>query len=154
MLNVTRESKGSVLSVRLSGSIEENVNFELLIGPPPPELEVHCKDVPRINSLGVKAWIKYFQECRTKNTQLKFVECSIAIVEQINLISNFSSGGIVESVYVPFVCTKCGNELLGLYQTEEIKRLQFDLPQSKCTQCGSPAEFDDVPDEYFRFLMK
>ena len=101
MVNVLKERKGEVLVVRLVGSIEESVNFESLIGPPVPELHVNCREVPRINSIGVKAWIKFFSSLQQQGTKLRFVECSTAIVEQINLISNFTCGGVVESIYLP-----------------------------------------------------
>lgn len=154
MLNVIKEQKGSTLAVRLSGSIEESVNFEQLIGAPQPEMQISTKDVPRINSVGVKAWIKYFSAAQSKGTKLTFVECSTAIVEQINLISNFTCGGRVESVYVPFSCTQCKSELVGLFKVEDLKKLGGNVPELKCTKCGGKAVFDDIPEEYFAFLSR
>ncbi len=154
MVNVVKEQKGDVLLVRLAGSIEETVNFDQLIGAPPAELVVNCKEVPRINSIGLKAWVKYFQSVQAKGTRIKFVECSTAIVEQINLISNFTCGGTVESIYVPFSCTNCNGELVGLFKTEDLKKLNLKLPDLKCTKCGSKAVFDDIPEEYFGFLTR
>ncbi|MCM2280177.1 MAG: hypothetical protein NDJ89_19070 [Oligoflexia bacterium] len=154
MLNVIKEQKGTVLAVRLSGAIEESTNLDKLLGPPAAEMNIHCKEVSRINSVGVKIWIKYFQEAKTKGTKLKFLECSTAIVEQINLISNFTAGGAVESIFVPFSCTKCRSELVGLFKTEDLKKLNFQLPALKCSKCGAPAAFDDIPEEYFAFLMR
>lgn len=154
MVNVIKEQKGNVLLIRFTGSIEESVNFDQLIGPPPAEVHVNCKEVPRINSVGVKSWIKYFSLAEAKGTKLKFFECSTAIVEQINLISNFTCGGVVESIYVPFSCTQCKTELVGLFKTEDLKKLQGKLPDLKCTKCGGKATFDDIPEEYFGFLMR
>ena len=154
MLNVIKEQKGNVLVVRLSGSIEESVNFDQLIGPPPAELHVISKEVPRINSVGVKAWIKYFQAAAAKGTKLRFIECSTAIVDQLNLISNFACGGVIESMYVPFSCTNCKSELMGCFKTDDLKKIGFKIPELKCTKCGGKAEFDDIPDEFFGFLMR
>jgi anti-anti-sigma regulatory factor len=154
VLNVTREQVGTATVVRLTGSIEENTNFDKLIGEIPMELVVSCKGVPRINSVGVKAWIKFFQQAQAKGTKLKFIECSTAIVEQINLISNFTCGGSVESIYVPFSCEKCKTELIGLFSSEDLKKLKFQLPDLKCSKCGGSAAFDDIPEEYLGFLMK
>jgi hypothetical protein len=136
------------------GSIEESVNFDQLLGPPQPEMEINCKEIPRINSVGVKGWIKYFQSCQAKGSKLRFVECSTAIVEQINLISNFICGGVVESIFVPFSCTGCKGELVGLFKTADLKKLQLKLPDLKCTKCGNKAVFDDIPEEYFGFLTR
>jgi hypothetical protein len=154
VVNVVKEQKGTALVVRLAGSIEENVSFDQLIGAPPAELHVICKEVTRINSVGVKSWIKYFQSAQAKGTKLLFQDCSTAIVEQINLISNFTAGGAVESIYVPFSCQTCKSELVGLFKADDLKKLQFKLPELKCTKCSGKAVFDDIPEEYFAFLMR
>lgn len=153
MLNIVKEQQGAALLVRMSGSIEESVDFEKLIGAVQGELIINCKGVSRINSVGVKAWIKYFQSVAASGTQLRFVECSTAIVEQINLISNFTCGGNVESIFVPFACGGCGAELVGLFKADALKKAGFNLPNLKCSKCGGEAEFDDIPEEYFGFLM-
>lgn len=153
MLNIVKEEKNGILTVRLTGSIEENVNFAQLIGAPSAqEMHVNTKGVPRINSVGVKAWIQYFQSVSTKGVRLKFIECSTAIVEQINLISNFTCGGEVESIYVPFSCSNCKSELVGLFKTEALKKLNLQIPDLKCSKCSGSAVFDDIPEEYFKFL--
>lgn len=154
MVNVVKEQNGTALVVRLAGSIEESVNFDQLFGPPPAELWVSTKEVTRINSVGVKAWIKYFQGAQAKGTKLKFFECSTAIVEQINLISNFGCGGEVESIYVPFSCISCNLELVGLFKCDDLRRLQLKLPELKCTKCGGKVMFDDIPEEFFGFLTR
>ena len=154
VINVVKEQKGNALHVRLSGAIEESVDFDQLLGVPPAELVVNCKEIPRINSVGVKAWIRYFQGAQAKGTKLKFTECSTAIVEQVNLISNFVCGGTVESIYIPFACTQCKAELVGLFKTEDLKRNQLQIPDLKCTKCGGSAVFDDIPEEYLGFLTR
>jgi anti-anti-sigma regulatory factor len=141
VVNINKELKESILYVRLSGSIEESVNFDELVGPPPGEMVVNTKEVPRINSVGVKAWIKYFQSCQTKGTRLRFEECSTAIVEQVNLISNF-------------VCSSCHSELVGLFRAEDLVKMKFVMPELNCSKCGEKAIFDDIPEEFFGFLMK
>ena len=154
MVNVVKEQSGQALVIRLSGSIEESVNFEQLIGEVPQEVIVNCKGIPRINSVGVKGWISYFKKLQEKGVKIRFQECSTAIVEQINLISNFTCGGEVESIYVPFSCGNCNTELVGLFPTTALKQANFQIPALKCTKCGGQAEFDDIPEEYFHFLME
>lgn len=154
MLNVVKEQTGSALIVRLVGSIEESASFEKLLGTPAPEMHIYCKEVSRINSVGVKGWIKYFLDAKEKGSRLKFFECSPAIVEQINLISNFTAGGQVESIYIPYSCQQCRAELLGLCKAEDAKRMISGVPSLKCSKCGGTAEFDDIPEEYFNFLTR
>lgn len=154
MLNVTKESKDGALVIKLSGSIEESVNFDQLLGEPQPQMHVYCRDVKRINSIGVKAWIRYFQVAQKKGTKLKLFECSTAIVEQINLISNFTCGGTVESLFIPFCCNQCKTELVGLFKSEDLKKLNLKVPDFKCAKCGGKAVFDDIPEEYLGFLTR
>lgn len=138
----------------MTGKIEENVNFDQLIGTPPAELVINTKGVTRINSVGVKAWIKFFQAAAAKGAKLTFTECSTAIVEQINLISNFTCGGVVESIYVPFSCEPCKKEMVALFKTDALKAAGFKFPEMKCDKGACQAVFDDIPEEYFHFLMK
>lgn len=155
MLHVVKEQRGDALLVKFAGSIEENVDFTTLIGAPTaPKMDLYLKEVPRINSVGVKAWIRYFSNVASKGVQLRFFECSTSIVEQINLISNFVCGGSVESMYVPYCCSTCGTELLGLFRTADLKKINFKVPDLKCSKCGGVARFDDIPEEYFGFLMR
>jgi anti-anti-sigma regulatory factor len=154
VLNVIKEQKGTALVIFLTGSIEESVDFSKIIGPPVPEMITNCKGITRINSIGVKAWIKYFQSAQQSGSKLTFIECSTAIVEQINLISNFLCGGSVESIFVPFSCTNCKSELVGLFKAEAIKRANMNIPPLKCSKCGGQAAFDDIPEEYFGFLSR
>lgn len=154
MVNIIKEQQAGGLFIRLVGSIEESVNFEQIIGPFQGLLTVNSKEVPRINSVGVKAWIKYFQSLKAKNAQFEFIECSTSIVEQINLISNFTSGAPVKSIFVPFACEGCKGELVGLFKTDDIKKINCQIPALKCSKCGGQAVFDDIEDEYFGFLSR
>lgn len=154
MIKVEKQANGNVLTVNFSGTIEETVNFDELVGATPAEVVVNTKEIARINSVGVKGWIKYFQTLTAKGVKLKFSECSTAIVEQINLISNFTCGGSVESVYVPFACGGCKTELVGLFKVEDLKKMNGDVPDQKCAKCGGNASFDDIPEEYFAFVQR
>jgi len=156
MLNVTKEEKDGELILKFSGSIDENANFATLVGDVnQATIRINTREVPRINSVGVKGWIKFFQNLSDQGKKIVFVETSTAIVEQINLISNFACGGSVESLFVPFVCQDCGSELVGLFGAEALKKANFQLPNLKCTKCGAAnAQFDDIPDEFFHFIMK
>ncbi len=140
--------------VHFAGSIDERTHFDKVIGSIPKELHVFARNVPRINSEGVRAWVQYFQGLTEKGVDLKFFECSTAIVEQLNLISNFSCGGSVESIFIPFVCHTCKSELVGLFETKNLTKKKFKLPGLQCTRCGGNVEFDDIQEEYFAFLRR
>ncbi|OFZ80285.1 MAG: hypothetical protein A2583_11550 [Bdellovibrionales bacterium RIFOXYD1_FULL_53_11] len=155
MLNVVKFQKDSVLLVRLSGIIQEGVDFNALIGQiPGSELIISCKEVQRINSSGVKLWIQYFQKLAATGKKLRLVECSPAIVEQINLIVNFACGAKVESVYLPFACGSCKAQFVSLFNTDDLKKVLDSLPEPACPKCKNKTMFDDIPGEYFEFLNR
>ena len=155
LIHVVKQQKGDIFSIKMTGSIEESVDFMALVGMPPTQrVEILLREVTRINSLGVKAWIKYFQTLQAKALQVRLVECSTAIVEAINSIVNFTCGATVESLYVPYVCKGCKTELLGLFRAADLKKFAFKIPPLTCSKCQSEATFDDIPEEYFGFLIR
>ncbi len=152
MLSVNKQQSKDGLVVELSGAIEENVHFEQMIGPFEGTLTVNCREVTRINSVGVKTWIRYFQTLKQQGKCFKFVDCSYPIIEQLNMISNFSCGGEVESVLLPFSCIKCQKEFVAVCPTSELKANDLKIPDVKCEKTDCGAQFDDDPGEYLYFL--
>lgn len=150
MVNVVKERKGEVLTVQFIGSIEENANLGNLVGQVPKDLHVNCKGVTRINSEGVKSWIKYFQDLQQKGTNIRFFEVSTVMIEQVNLISNFFVGAPIESFYAPYSCNVCTKEYICLIETKSCKTPS--PPEQKCPKCNVELDFDDIVEEYFGFL--
>lgn len=152
MLTVNRQDIEQGVLVELSGTIEENVDFDQLIGPFQGKLTVKCRGITRINSVGVKTWMRYFQGLRTQGKEFEFIECSHPVIEQLNMISNFACGGEIVSVLLPFSCMKCQNEFVANCSTAELKKSNLQVPELKCEKTGCDAQFDDDPDEYLYFL--
>jgi len=154
MMKVDKENKDGILHIRLSGYIDELFDFEKSIGPVSGSMRVNCKEIVRINSVGVKNWIRYFHGLKNKGVKIAYSDCSTTMVEQINLISNFLAGGEVESFYVPYSCTGCHSELIALFKANDVRGQHQKYLKIKCTKCGAPAVFDDIPEEYFGFLSR
>jgi anti-anti-sigma regulatory factor len=150
MVNVVKDRKGDILTVQFIGSIEENANLVNLVGSVPKELHVNCKGITRINSEGVKAWIKFFQDVSQKGVLLRFFEVSTVMVEQVNLISNFFVGSPIESFYAPYSCPICTKEYICLIQTASCT--SQTPPEQKCPNCKVELAFDDIVEEYFGFI--
>lgn len=152
MITINKQQTPDGLVVELAGAIEENVHLEQMIGPVKGNLVVNCGAVTRINSVGVKTWMKYFQGLKAQGVQFKFVECSYPIIEQLNMISNFSCGGEVESILLPYSCIKCQNEFVATCLTSDLKASGLQVPEARCDRTDCAAQFDDDPEEYFYFL--
>lgn len=152
MLTVKKNEVGGATHIELNGTIEESVNFEQLIGPFQGDLVVKCRGVTRINSVGVKTWMRYFQNLKFQGKNFQFTECSQPLIEQLNMISNFACGGEVESILLPFSCMKCQNEFVANVKTADLKASGLQVPSVKCEKTDCGAQFDDDPEEYFYFL--
>ena len=152
MLTVNKQQSDRGMTVDLNGTIEENVNFEQLIGTFIGDLTVKCRGITRINSVGVKTWLRYFQNLKTQGKNFKFIECPQPVIEQLNMISNFACGGEVHSILLPFSCLKCQNEFVANVLTQELRAKGLQVPAVKCEKPDCAARFDDDPDEYLFFL--
>jgi anti-anti-sigma regulatory factor len=152
MITVNKQQTKDGLLVELVGAIEENVHLEQMIGPVKGAIIVNCKGVTRINSVGVKTWMKYFQGLKGQGIKFKFIECAYPIIEQLNMISNFSCGGDVDSILLPFSCVKCQNEFVASCTTAELRASGLTVPAARCEKTDCAAQFDDDPEEYFYFL--
>lgn len=153
-MNVTlTDGEGGVKLAKISGVIDDVADFEAALGAPPNALKVHCGDVKRINSVGVKKWVTYFQRARDRHTKLEFHECSPVIIQQINLFRNFTCGGLIRSLHLPYACGDCGQSFTVVHTIEDAKKIAANPPAATCPSCKKPAgEFDDLPEEYFLFL--
>jgi hypothetical protein len=80
------------------------------------------------------------------------VECSPAIVAQINLVNNFTGNGVVKSFYVPYFCPECDEEKVLLCETSDMGPPPHEPPICRCDECDLVMDFDDMPDSYFAFL--
>ena len=152
LVTVTKQQSGTATVFKLDGSVDELFKPDEQLGPPPPEMVIYCKGIKSINSVGVKGWIKYFKKAAKGGSKLVFRECSSAIVQQLSMIPDMAAGGVVESIYVPFACSKCHSELQALYSTADLIKSGCQIAPMKCSRCSGEAVFDDIPDEYFNFL--
>jgi len=154
-LKITQAFDGKVPFFTLVGEINEETNIlEPLVVSGVPEIRINCKGVRRINSIGVKTWVQLFSNLRNKGVELKFVECSPALVQQANLFPNFLMGRELVSFYGPFLCSDCDKESEYLFTPSEISLKGYRVTDQKCAFCGGKAEFDDVPEDYFHFLNR
>jgi anti-anti-sigma regulatory factor len=154
LLTAKTEYKGKLYIVRLEGKVDDEADFDAAIGalPAKADVAVVCSNITRINSVGVKSWIRFFSKAKENGVHLKYVDCSPPIVQQINMVFNFLCGGEVISIQASFACAKCGTNFLKSLETLQIRKANFKIPNQKCPKCEAEAEFDDIPAMYFKFM--
>lgn len=148
------DREGDVLLVSLNGDIDENANLFELKALLSGDVRLDLGGVHHINSAGVRDWVNFIREAGELTSRITLVNCSPAIVMQMNMIANFRGGAAVESIFAPFACPSCDHEQDGLILiTETLKAgLPEQVPHFTCDACGAELELDDIPERYFAFL--
>ncbi len=147
------QHRGEVSYVKLGGVIDEDNELgELVEKIPNGTAVIDLGEVERINSCGVRDWVNWLSKLETNGTRSVLVECSPAIVAQINLVNNFTGGGVVKSFYVPYFCPECDEEKVLLVEASDMGPPPHEPPTCRCDECDLVMDFDDMPDSYFAFL--
>jgi anti-anti-sigma regulatory factor len=145
--------RDDVTFVKVSGVIDEDNELTDLVDKIPGGTSViDLGEVERINSCGVRDWVNWLGKIEANKTDVILVECSPAIVAQINLVNNFTGNGVVKSFYVPYFCPECDEEKVLLCEAADMGPPPHEPPTCRCDECDLVMDFDDMPDSYFAFL--
>src|SRR5882672_8461107 len=147
------QHRGDMSYVKLGGVIDEDNELgELVDKIPSGTAVIDLGEIERINSCGVRDWVNWLSKLESNGTRSVLVECSPAIVAQINLVNNFTGSGVVKSFYVPYFCPECDEEKVLLVEASDMGPPPHEPPTCRCDECDLVMDFDDMPDSYFAFL--
>lgn len=145
--------RDEVSYVKLGGVIDEDNELTSLTDKIPAGTAViDLGEIERINSCGVRDWVNWLGKLEAQHTRAVLVECSPAIVAQINLVNNFTGSGVVKSFYVPYFCPDCDEEKVLLVDAADMGPPPHEPPTCRCDECDLVMDFDDMADSYFAFL--
>lgn len=137
--------------IGLSGHLNEAADLTPLTQLPGP-LVIDLSGLDRINSLGVRDWMRFIRTCETAGVDLTFERCSPTIVGQISMITNFmGTRSQISSVEVPYLCTSCASERIQLLELVPGAELQLTIT---CPKCGAPMELDDLVETYAEIMRR
>jgi anti-anti-sigma regulatory factor len=154
MFQIRKAVTGGIPVFYLSGEIDETVKLQEQLQFSESEVVFNVRDVIRINSAGVRGWIHYFETLQRNQVQFSFVECSPAIVDQMNLISNFLANGKAISIAVPFSCQSCSYEFIEFFSISSLIQSHPKEPTAQCAKCGGESLLDEIKEEYLGFLNR
>src|ERR1043165_2368013 len=147
------QHRGDVSYVKLGGVIDEDNELADLVDKiPTGTAMIDLGEIERINSCGVRDWVNWLSKLEANGTRSVLVECSPAIVAQINLVNNFTGSGVVKSFYVPYFCPECDEEKGLRVEARDRGPPPHEPPTCRCDECDLVMDFDDMPDSYFAFL--
>ena len=147
-------ARDDVSYVKIGGIIDEDNELGALadrIGAGTAIIDL--SDVERINSCGVRDWVNWLGKAEKGGAHVVLVQCSPAIVAQINLVNNFSGNGVVKNFFAPYFCPNCDREKVLLVETRDVHdKKPVRAPTCRCDECDGPMDFDDMEESYFAFL--
>ena len=143
--------QGSVVMAALTGVInEDNALDERLTATRGKGVLIDLANIERINSCGVRDWIRFAQRLEAAGNALYLLRCSPVVVAQLNMVRNFcGEKGQVLSFQAPYFCPSCDEERTETFPATNVGA--GTSPDATCPVCKSQMEFDDLPDLYFAF---
>lgn len=139
--------------IEIGGILDEGFDYAKLTSQVRGITVIDLGRIRRVTSFGVAQWQAALHGARP--SMLSFVRCPPCMMTQFNIIRQFDCGGSLVSVYLPYLCSSCGAEHRVLYDRRGREGFSLrEVPESvRCEACGQDAEFDDVPEVYFEYLM-
>lgn len=139
--------EGNELS--MAGPVDELTDFDAIFDalPAGQSVRIDLSQVHRISSLGVRGWIVFMDKLKAHERPVQLIGCSVCIVRQMNMISQFRGHGAVRSVHAPYYCASCNKEQLRLIEMNGDIRTQLRQPAT-CPTCGNSISLDEEEELY------
>jgi hypothetical protein len=119
-----------------------------------PTIRFVLGEINNFNSCGIREWI-YLVRDLGECGDLRFQDCSVTMIDQINMVPDSLGRGTVESFFAPYYCQSdsCSGEVNRLIQVDHSKNelTNKQAPLLNCESCGKPLEFDALEESYFLF---
>lgn len=148
----SQESGPAVL--RLAGTIDEHSDLSRLHGLGPGPVVLDLAEVRRINSVGVREWIRAMRAI-PEPVEVFWDNVSPAMVTQLGMIANFHGHSRIRSFYAPYYCPACDLEQRYLLSVSaDLSDGQPVAPPRECPECTEPLVFDDIEEDYLGALLE
>jgi|GEM_PF-563520 ABC-type transporter Mla MlaB component len=154
LLHTVQEHPEGWAHVSLSGVINEHSALDSLhFAPQSRTCLLDVSAVTRLNSAGVRDWLCWLEEQATAGVSVILIDCSKAVVGQLNLTQAFGEHAQIFSVCIPYFCEPCELEQSSVLMASDWTASSgLKIPDLTCGNCESSMVFDDIEGMYFRFV--
>lgn len=154
-LQLEKFSDGPITCIKFSGVISERFEGKRVAATiNAKKLVLDLGAVARVSSFGVREWLDFVSVLNRTVDEFYLINCSPKVMNQLNMVTDFTGKGRVFSFCAPYRCDYCETEHLVLLNCdrdhESIKKMQ--APERACELCGNPETFDDEPITYLTFV--
>jgi len=137
--------------VVVRGDVDEHADLaplESLSG----HVELDLAGVRRFNSIGARFWIDAMRAL-SRRAKVEVLDCSRAVVEQLNMVRGFLAAATVRSFHAPMRCPRCDLEVDAVFDKQDCVD-RDGLPPTPCPTCGAILELDEIEDAYLLFIRE
>lgn len=155
-LETDLQCRGPLTYLRLAGMIDETHGLaDLLSQIRGDVLIIDLAHIQSISSSGVREWMQWQRQLHHRVKHVVLCECSPAVMDKLQAVSNFNERGYISSFYVRFFCPVCEIERAALIDIDEIKNDgTFHVPDTRCDSCDSMMAFDESMDAFSLFVRE
>ena len=152
-INITKSEKEVVFL--FTGDVDENFKQEDVPRIESETIIFELAGVDNFNSCGIREWI-YLVKDFSGLGKLVFQNCSVTMIDQINMVPDSIGNASIDSFYAPYFCESesCEGEINRLIDVTEHKDTlkSRNAPKFDCETCKKPLDFDALEESYFLFL--
>lgn len=151
-LILTVDATDAAVVYQFSGDVDESFRQKDVPRLKHATVVIDTGDIRMFNSCGIREWV-YLVRDLAKLGQLVFRRCSVAMIDQINMVPDTLLTGKIESFFAPYFCPCSGevNRLIDITQ-HGADLASAHAPALMCEKCQKPLEFDALEESYFLFL--
>jgi hypothetical protein len=137
-----------------NGDVDETFEYKRIPVASRARIRFDLEGITSINSCGVREWSQLIKQFSNK-INLTLEKCSIAIIDQFNIVSQTLGRATVKSFYAPYYCPTCDEETNILLDAEQHRQsLANKLAPEVIHSCGNALEFDALEDCYFQQIER
>lgn len=157
LLEISHGIEGDSYLYRFCGDVNEMFSSEQMPLPPSDckKITIDLEKVNNFNSVGIREWI-FFNNKLSTHGELHYSRCSVAAVDQFNMVPDSVGKAKIDSFYAPYYCTHedCGRDAVCLIEVskhEEVLK-KNEAPDMTCEHDNEELEIDTLEEAYFSFL--
>lgn len=144
------EKNSSEIIIYIEGSLDEEFVFSDIELSDKRIIKFDFISLSRINSEGIRNWIRWVSNIETSKTQIIFKNCPIILIEQLNYFKEIlPKKAVVESFFVPYFCEELNTGHQILVQNSDVTTKASI--QNNLIIDGNNFVLDVMP-TYFKFL--
>jgi anti-anti-sigma regulatory factor len=152
LVTTIEQRRSGARLVRLTGVLDEHNKLgELVDKLGAGNALINLAGVDRINSAGVRDWVKWLSALEAKGTRPVLIACSPAVVEQLNRVPELAGHAVIKSFMLPYACATCHVDKRMLVHVVDMKA-PYVAPSHACDACGTEMGLVVDATQYFAFL--